>query len=138
MYHAAAGESGRSYRQMPDLNAHRVTRVIEGNADITLPPSAHDIYVYTTGVQEMSIKVHFSMSADELNMFMASTLCQEPFMEIQPYPDLYDDGTAEWWIPHQYDGLKGCTGSQAHTHQTVMAAMTDAAGYVVFVRALTY
>jgi len=123
------------YPARPD--SHEVS-FIEGNADITLPASAHDIYAYTTGFQEMSIKVRFSMNADELNTFMASTLCQEPLMEMQPHPELYDDGTAEWWTLHQYDGLRGCTGSQDYTHQTVMAAMTDAAVYVVFVRTLIY
>lgn len=123
------------YPARPD--SHEVS-FIEGNADITLPASAHDIYAYTTGFQEMSIKVRFSMNTDELNTSMASTLCQEPLMEMQPHLELYDDGTAEWWISHQYDGLKGCTGSQDYTHQTVMAAMTDAAVYVVFVKTLIY
>jgi hypothetical protein len=45
-------------------DSHEVS-FIEGNADITLPASAHDIYAYTTGFQEMSIKVRFSMNADD-------------------------------------------------------------------------
>jgi len=36
-YHAAAGKTGRSYRHMPDLNAHRITRVIYTSYAVTDP-----------------------------------------------------------------------------------------------------
>jgi len=48
--------------------------IIESNADITLPLSAHDIYAYTSGFQDIFIKVRFSMNASELDEFMQSTL----------------------------------------------------------------
>ncbi len=57
---------------------------IEGNADITLPSSARDIYAYTTGFQDIFIAVRFSMDGDELDEFMKTTLCQEPLRRMDP------------------------------------------------------
>ena len=111
---------------------------IEGNADITLPPSAHDIYAYTTGFQDIFIQVRFSMHANELDEFMQSTLCQEPLEQMEPKQPSTSDGLFDWWTPGQAEQLKGCTGSKNHSHQTVMIDMTHPSVYVVFVSTSTY
>jgi hypothetical protein len=108
------------------------TSFIEGNADITLPPSAHEICAYTTGFQDIFIQVRFSMNADELDEFMRSTLCQEPLRKTELEPPTYDS-TSDWWTPDQAEHLKSCTGNKNHSHQTVMVDMTDPSVYIVFV-----
>lgn len=123
------------YPSRPDSDT---VSFIEGNAEIALPSSAHDIYAYTTGFQDIFVKVRFSMSADELDEFIASTLCQESLKEIQPGEQSAADGTSEWWTPNQAEYLKGCTGSKTHSHQTVMVDMTDPSVYVVFVSTSIY
>jgi len=123
------------YPSRPDSN---VVSLIEANAEITLPPSAHDIYVYTTGFQDIFTKVRFSMSADEIDEFIASTLCREPLKEIQPGERSAADGASGWWTPNRAKYLKGCTGSRAHSHQAVMVDMSDPNVYVVFVSTSTY
>lgn len=111
---------------------------IEGNADITLPPSAHDIYVYSTGFREIDTKVRFSMSANELDEFMKSTLCQEPLRQIEPGQESTSGGASEWWTPNQAEHLKGCSGTRDYSHQTVRMDMTDPRVYVVFVSTSVY
>lgn len=111
---------------------------IESNANMKLPSSAHDIYTYITGFQDIFIKVRFSMSADELGEFMKSTLCQESLEQMGPILSSTSDGTSEWWIPEQAKLLEGCTGGKEHSHQTVMIDITDPSVYVVFVSTSTY
>lgn len=113
------------------------TSIIEDNANIILPPSAREIYAYTTGFQDIFIQVRFSTNADELDEFMTSTLCQEPLRKIELEPSTYD-GISGWWTPDQAEHLKGCTGNKDHSHQTVMVDMTDPSVYIVFVSNSTY
>jgi hypothetical protein len=123
------------YPTRPDSNK---ISSIEGNAEIVIPSSAHDIYVYTTGFQDILTKVRFSMDADELDEFMVRTLCEEPLGEIQPKKQSAADGTSKWWTPNQAEHLRGCTGNNDHAHQTVMVDMTNTSVYVVFVSTSTY
>jgi hypothetical protein len=118
-------------------NSYQVS-FIEGNADIALPPSAHDIYAYTTGFRDIFIQVRFSMSANELDQFIESTLCQESLREMEPSQQSTSDGTSEWWTPDQAEYLEGCTGSKDHSHQTVMIDRTRQSVYIVFVSTSTY
>jgi hypothetical protein len=111
---------------------------IEGNADIILPPSAHDVYVYTAGFREIDTRMRFSMSAKELDEFMKSTLCQEPLRWMKTRPQSNSDGTSDWWTPNQAKHLEGCNGSKGHSHQTIMIERTDVDVYFVFVSTSTY
>jgi len=111
---------------------------IEGNADITLPPSAHNIYVYSTGLNEIDTKVRFSMNANELDGFMKRTLCKEPLKQMELPKQSSFDGTSDWWTPDQAELLKGCNGSKDHSHQRVMIDMTDSSLYIVFVSTSAY
>ena len=61
---------------MPEISA------IEGNAEIKVSPSAHEIDAYTTGLQDIFIMVRFSMDANELPEFMETTLCEQPLGAI--------------------------------------------------------
>jgi hypothetical protein len=65
-----------SYQPVP-TNIPEIS-AIEGNAEIKLPPSAHEIHAYTTGMRDIFIMVRFSMNASELPEFMDSTLCTQP------------------------------------------------------------
>ena len=109
---------------------------IEGNTDITFPASAHDIYVYSNGFQEMSILVRFSMDADELDDFMTSTLCEEPLSRVETKQEPRGDEAFAWWTPYQAEHLKACRGRGNHIHQHIMIDMTDLDVYVVFVSVL--
>ena len=122
------------YPSLPD--SYEVS-AIEGNADIILPPSAHDIHVYTTGIQAIFIKVRFSMNASELDEFMESALCQEPLRRMVVDQASISDGTSEWWTPDQAKKLEGCAGSKDQSHQVVMIDMTNPGVYVVFVSTST-
>jgi hypothetical protein len=125
----------RYYPSRPDGNE---VSFIEGNADITLPPSAYDIYVYSTGFREIDTKVRFSMSTNELDEFVKSTLCQEPLRQIESGQQSTSAKTFEWWTPDQAKHLKSCSGTKDHSHQTVEIDMTDSRIYVVFVSTSIY
>ena len=60
------------YQPVP-TNTYQIA-AIEGNAEIKIPPSAREIYSYTTGFREISIMVRFTINADELSAFMENTL----------------------------------------------------------------
>lgn len=106
---------------------------IEGNADIVLPPSAHEIHAYTTGLNEIDVLVRFAMSADDLDEFMKSTLCQEPLAQMNYEQRTVVDQVSEWWTPGQAEHLEGCTGSKDHIYQRIMVDMTQPDIYIVFV-----
>lgn len=118
------------YPSLPDGDA---LSWIESNVEIEFPPSAYDIYTYSTGLQELFTKVRFSMSADELNEFLESTLCQEPLKDIEPEQLPSSVGTTDWWTPDQAEHLESCTGRKDHSHQTIIIDMTTPDVYIVFV-----
>lgn len=122
----------------PSRPASHEVSFIEGNADITLPPSAYDIYVYSTGFREIDAKVRFSMSADELDEFMRSTLCQQPLRQVEPEQPPTSDRTLEWWTLDQAEHVESCSGIKDHSHQTIEIDMTDSRIYVVFVSTSTF
>jgi hypothetical protein len=111
---------------------------IEGNADIVLPSSARDIYVYTTGFREIDTFARFSMSANELDEFMESTSCQQSLKRVNYELGEMRGQISEWWTPNQAERLDGCNGSKGHIHQTIMVDRTRQDVYVVFVMASTY
>ena len=116
---------------MPEISA------IEGNAEIKLPPSAHEIHAYTTGMRDIFIMVRFSMNASELPEFMDNTLCNQP---LKNSPEL--QGTVEdrfdWWIPDQAQYAETCSGEKDHSHQQIIIDMSDENVYIVYVSTSTY
>ena len=122
------------FPSLPDSNE---AALVESNASFRFPPSARDIYTYTTGFRDISVQVRFSMNPGELDEFLAGTLCQEPLQEIEVSPLAPSSETAEWWTPDQANRLQGCTGRNDHSYQRVMVDLTDPAVFTVFVITLT-
>lgn len=115
---------------MPEISA------IEGNADIVFPPSAHEIYAYTTGFREIFIAVRFSMQSSELPVFMETTLCNQPLKNVTSLETLSTD--PKWWTPNQGKEVQDCYGENEHSHQHVIIDMSDKDIYIVYVSNSTY
>ena len=110
---------------------------IEGNAEIKLPPSAHEIHAYTTGMRDIFIMVRFSMNASELPEFMDSTLCNQPLTNSPGLQETVED-RFDWWIPDQAEYAESCSGEKEHSHQQIIIDMSDKSVYIVYVSTSTY
>ena len=115
---------------MPEISA------IEGNAEIKLPPSAHEIHAYTTGMRDIFIMVRFSMNASELPEFMENTLCDKPLANSPELQETVED-RFDWWIPDQAEYAETCSGEKEHSHQQVIVDMSDKDVYIVYVSTST-
>ena len=115
---------------MPELSA------VEGNAEIKFPPSAHEIYAYTTGIRDIDIRVRFSMNASELSEFMINTICNQPLEKVEVVQNLTENNS-EWWIPEKAKYSEECYGEKGFSHQQIIIDMSDQEVYIVYVRTST-
>ena len=111
---------------MPEISA------IEGNAEIKLPPSAHEIHAYTTGMRDIFIMVRFSMNGSELPEFLDSTLCNEPLVNSPRLQETVED-RFDWWKPEQAEYVEACSGEKEHSHQQIIVDMSNKDVYIVYV-----
>ena len=125
---------GSSYQAVP-TNMPEILS-IEGNAEIKLPPSAHEIYAYTSGMREIFIMVRFSMNASELPEFMESTLCDQPLAKSTELQNTLAE-RFEWWVPDQAEHAEVCSGKEEHSYQEIIVDMSDNDEYIVYVRTST-
>jgi hypothetical protein len=116
---------------MPELLA------IEGNAEIRLPPSAHEIHAYTTGMRDIFIMVRFSMNASELSEFMSNTLCDQPLSKSTVLQKTVEN-KFDSWVPDQAKHSEGCSGEKERSHQQIIIDMSDKDVYIVYVSTSTY
>ena len=113
-------------------------RMIEGNAEIELPPSAREIYALTSGFQEMLTMIRFTIAADELSEFLANTLCEAPFEQIELDTVGAFANDPDWWEPYLAENLMGCDGIHEYSDtqyciQSVRVDMTNVAEYTIYV-----
>ena len=116
---------------MPEISA------IEGNAEIKLPTSAHEIYAYTTGMRDIFIMVRFSMDPNELPEFMSSTLCDQPLIKSKTLQKASENNFA-WWTPDQAKYSEECFGEKGFSHQQIIVDMSDEKSFIVYVSTSTY
>jgi len=116
---------------MPEISA------IEGNAEIKLPPSAHEIHAYTTGLRDIFIMVRFSMNASELPDFMNSTLCEQPLAKSTTAFES-SGNKFDWWAPDQAQYSEECSGEKGNSHQQVIVDMSNSEVFIVYVSTSTY
>ncbi len=115
---------------MPEILA------VEGNAEIKFPPSAHEIYAYTTGIQDIDIRVRFSMNADELSEFLNNTICSLPLVKTEVTQNL-PENNSDWWIPEKAKYSEECYGEKAFSQQHIIIDMSDQEVYIVYVSTST-
>ena len=106
--------------------------IIEGNAEITLPPSVHNIQSHHEGLREIAVQVRFVMSANELPGFLEQHCKTEPNVsdirqELQQRLD------REWWTPTKATRFQWCSGDRENFSQTIFVDMTDSETYIVYV-----
>ncbi len=111
---------------MPEILA------VEGNAEIKFPPSAHEIYAYTTGIQDIDIRVKFSMNAGELSEFLNNTICNLPLVKTEVTQNL-PENNSDWWIPEKAKYSEECYGEKEFSHQHIIIDMSDQEVYIVYV-----
>ena len=116
---------------MPEIQA------IEGNAEIKLPPSAHEIHAYTTGLRDIFTMVRFSMDAGELAEFMKSTLCDQPLAQSSIVRES-SDNRFDWWVPDQAHYSEQCNSEKGNSHQQVIVDMSNPEVFIVYVSTSTY
>ena len=115
---------------------------IKGNAEIKFPPSAREIYSYTTGFQDIFITVRFTINAEELPMFLESTRCNGPLQKVSPSEQLSHSQGQSWWEPNLAGQLEKCDGSRslspsAHLGQEIYVDATNSKYYIIYVMAST-
>ena len=129
------------YQPVP-TNTYQIA-AIEGNAEIKIPPSAREIYSYTTGFREISIMARFTIKADELSAFMENTLCKEPLHQISPSAQRNHSNDQTWWEPNLASHLEGCSSVKelsptAHVGQEILIDMTNPNNYIIYVSTSTH
>ena len=115
---------------MPELLA------VEGNAEIKFPPSAHEIYAYTTGIRDIDISVRFSMTASELSEFMKNTICSETLVKTEAIQGL-SENNSDWWTPEKAEYSEECYGEKGFSHQHIIIDMSDQEVYIVYIKTST-
>jgi hypothetical protein len=126
-------ESFEANIYLPDIENTYEISSIEGNAEIIFPSSSHEIYAYTTGFREIDIKVRFSIDADEIIVFLNTTLCKEPVIEFSPDRVSVFESDLSWWTPFQGEVLRECTGKSEYSRQHIIVDMTNADIYIIYV-----
>ena len=129
-------ESFEAHTYQPVPTDMQEISAIEGNANIKFPPSAHEIYAYTTGFRDISIQVRFSMQSSELPEFLNNTLCNQPLATSSPQEQYQSD--LDWWVLSQAQHLEECFGKTEHSRQHLFVDMTNEEVYVVYVSTSTY
>ncbi|NOK62296.1 MAG: hypothetical protein GFH27_549331n35 [Chloroflexi bacterium AL-W] len=106
---------------------------IESIARITLPPSADDLHAQLQGFQDNLIHVRFTMNADELPQFLASSRCPSltPATDIPFQESITPDTT--WWTPETAQTFETCNDFVDGIGQTIMVDMTESQSYQVYV-----
>lgn len=133
-------ETYESYQPVPtDLPA---MAMLEGNADMKFPPSAHEIYGYVTGFRELYTDVRFSVKANELAGFLKTTLCDEPLQIIVPTTEQKElelqQASRIWFRPYQAEVLQECSAEKGPSHQRILVDITDPQIYIVYVSDSVY
>ncbi len=131
-------ESFEAHSYQPVLTDIPEISAIEGNADIKFPPSAHEIYAYTTGLRDIFIMVRFSMQSSELSEFMGNTLCNQSLSKSAPSSQEQLQNDPDWWTPNKAQHLEECSGEEGHSHQYVLIDMTNEEIYIVYVSTSTH
>jgi hypothetical protein len=132
-YQPVQTDVSASYQPVPtDVSA------IEADADIKLPPSAREIYSYLSGFRYVDTLVRFSMKAEELDQFLAVSLCDQPLAPISPASEPKLEGNPTWWVPFKAKMLEECYGKNEHSHQHILVDQTDSNIYIIYVSDSTY
>ena len=108
-------------------------RTMEMNSKIKFPPSAHEIFLQTEGLNEVTTYTKFSMNAGEVSRFLESTLCEDELIDAIDKSSMQYSDTPEWWGPETAINLRECKGVGEFTYQWVFVDTTDSEKYIVYV-----
>ncbi len=111
--------------------------IIEGNAEIKLPPSTSHLYGHTEGLNHIFTRASFAMDASDLVSFLRGTHCSESLSRVDPKKYEAASSSAPWWNPAHAQDLYACWGGTEDFHQTILVDMTDPQTYMVYVIAST-
>ena len=117
---------------MPEILA------IEGNAGIIFPDSTREVYAYTTGLRDIFVMARFEIDADELDVFVGSTLCSQALSIASEGAYQKLEGNPSWWEPYKSTHLEECYGEAERSRQHILVDMTDTETYIVYVTTSTY
>jgi len=121
----------------PDLSNKAMISGIEGNAEFKFPPSARDIYAYTTGFQDIFIQTRFTIDADELQELISSTRCDGPLQSLKA-PSGSSVSAFDWWKLSEAKTIMECSGSTEHFGQMVYVDVTNPEIYIVYIEGGTH
>ncbi len=110
----------------------------ESNSEIIIPADASEIYVYSSGLNELSTRIRFSINSDKLDGFIENTLCAEPLSEFDASIYIPSNGETNPWTLKEGSNYKRCIGFKENTRQTIIVDITDPNNYIVFVFASVY
>ncbi len=116
-------------------------KIIEGNAEIKVPPSAREIYSYQGGFQEIFIMVRLTIDAKDLPQFLAGTRCTEPLYNVSPSEQPSHSFGQSWWEPNLAGQLERCQGGRssisARYRQEILVDITNPEYYIIYVSTTT-
>lgn len=116
----------------PDLSNGTMISRIEANAEFKFPPTARDIYSYTTGLRDISVQTRFTISVDELPVLISSTRCKEPLQSLET-PVGGSMSVFNWWKLAEAKVVMGCSGATENFGQMVYIDMTYPEKYTVYI-----
>lgn len=105
---------------------------VEGNGAIELPPSARDIYARSEGFRELITWIRFTMAPDELELLLASSVCNgQPVHTSEERQSLPID--PEWWTAGESRLTSQCSGEVDTVHQTIWIEETGSDDLEIYV-----
>lgn len=129
------GFESSSYQPYP--TDQYILSAIEGNASIKLPPSATEIYEYTTGFRDISVWVRFNINPSELEGFLETTLCDQPLTIDDPQAhESYD--YMPWWNLNKAQHLETCNVALEPDHQQIWVDWSDPNSFIIYVANSVY
>jgi hypothetical protein len=110
----------------------------ESNGEIIIPTDASEIYVYSSGLNELFTRIRFSINSDKLDFFIENTLCTEPLTEYDANLYTSSNGDTDPWTLKEGSIYNRCIGSRENTIQTIIVDITNPNNYIVYVFTSVY
>lgn len=111
--------------------------MIEGNAEIKIPPSAREIHAMTSGFRELDTWVRLDLPADELTSFMDETRCTSPLASVNPDNYAPLGGDPDWWQPYIATDLVECIGGHSYIYQHILVDRSNPKWFTIYVFSAT-
>lgn len=117
---------GQAHDDMPP--AH-----IEALGKFRMPPNARNVRSHMESWLDMTMRVRFEIPREDVDTFLAGTLCQEALTASEiPWQDRLSPAE-EWWRPMEAQRFRAGEGQEGTILQTYLIDETDPETAIVYV-----